>query len=82
VSNAIEAERDIIRISTLAQKPDMSSPTFAKLVTPIQQALSSIVEIKDKNRGDPLFNHLSTVAEAIPALGWFTFVSSFSLSFT
>ncbi|KAI8076828.1 adenylate cyclase associated N terminal-domain-containing protein [Halteromyces radiatus] len=73
VLEAIQAERDIIRISTLAQKPDMSSPVFAKIITPIQQTLTSIVEIKDKHRGDPLFNHLSTVAEAIPALGWFTF---------
>ncbi|ORX61760.1 hypothetical protein DM01DRAFT_1299844, partial [Hesseltinella vesiculosa] len=73
VLQAVEAERDIVRISTLAQKPDMVSPAFATLITPIQTALTAVVEVKDKHRGDPLFNHLSAVGEAIPALGWFTF---------
>ncbi|KAI8364889.1 adenylate cyclase associated N terminal-domain-containing protein [Choanephora cucurbitarum] len=72
VKQAIAAEKDIIYISTLSQKPDMTSPTFMKLLEPIQKSLGSIMEIKDANRPDPLFNHLSTVAEGIPALGWFT----------
>jgi len=59
----------------LAQKPDMGSATFMKLLEPIQKALASIIEIKDANRPSPLFNNLSTVAEGIPALGWFTCVS-------
>lgn len=52
----------------------MSSPTFMKLLEPIQKALAEIVEIKDTNRPSPLFNNLSAVAEGIPALGWFTCV--------
>ncbi|KAG1057439.1 hypothetical protein G6F43_000717 [Rhizopus delemar] len=72
LKQAVEAERDIIYISALSQKPDMSSSTFMKLLEPIQRALSEIVNIKDANRPDPLFNHLSTVAEGIPSLGWFT----------
>ncbi|CAO3702722.1 unnamed protein product [Rhizopus stolonifer] len=72
VKQAVQAERDIIYISTLSQKPDMSSPTFMKLLEPIQKALSEIVNLKDANRPDVLFNHLSAVAEGIPALGWFT----------
>lgn len=75
MKQAVEAERDIIYISALSQKPDMSSSTFMKLLEPIQRALSEIVNIKDANRPDPLFNHLSTVAEGIPSLGWFTCVS-------
>ncbi|CEG72274.1 Putative Adenylyl cyclase-associated protein [Rhizopus microsporus] len=50
----------------------MSSPIFMKLLAPIQKALSDIVNIKDSNRADPMFNHLSAVAEGIPSLGWFT----------
>ncbi|KAI8337319.1 adenylate cyclase associated N terminal-domain-containing protein [Blakeslea trispora] len=72
VKQAIDAEKDIIYISTLSQKPDMTSSTFMKLLEPIQKSLGSIMEIKDANRPDPLFNHLSAVAEGIPALGWFT----------
>ncbi|KAI9478180.1 MAG: adenylate cyclase associated N terminal-domain-containing protein [Benjaminiella poitrasii] len=72
LKEAVAAERDIIYISTLAQKIDMSSPTFMKLLEPIQKALAGVIEIKDANRPSPLFNHLSILAEGIPALGWFT----------
>ncbi|CDH58949.1 adenylyl cyclase-associated protein [Lichtheimia corymbifera JMRC:FSU:9682] len=69
---AVDAEKTIIQISCLAKKPDMSSSAFMKLVEPIQKALTGIVSIKDQHRGDPLFNHLSVVAEGVAALGWFT----------
>jgi adenylyl cyclase-associated protein len=46
-----------------------------KLLEPIQKALAGVIEIKDANRPNPLFNNLSAVAEGIPALGWFTCVS-------
>lgn len=59
----------------MAQKPDMTSKTFMGLLEPIQKALALIIEIKDANRPNPTFNNLSTVAEGIPALGWFTCVS-------
>lgn len=71
---AVDAEKTIIQISCLAKKPDMSSSAFMKLVEPIQKALTGIVGIKDQHRGDPLFNHLSVVAEGVAALGWFTAV--------
>ncbi|CAO3663185.1 unnamed protein product [Umbelopsis ramanniana] len=66
----INAQRDFIHIAAIAKKPDMSSPTFAKLVEPIQKPLMAITEVKDKNRGHKQFNHLSTVAEGVPAFGW------------
>ncbi|KAG1469242.1 hypothetical protein G6F56_003368 [Rhizopus delemar] len=72
VKQAVQAERDIIYISTLSQKPDISSPTFMKLLEPIQKALSEVVNLREANRHDAFFNHLSAVAEGIPALGWFT----------
>ncbi|UTT95002.1 hypothetical protein NDA17_003831 [Ustilago hordei] len=46
-------------------------PVFADLLKPLQAALTDVIEMRDKNRGDKqLFNHLSTVSEGIPALGW------------
>lgn len=54
----------------------MGSAIFLKFLEPIQKALAGIIEIKDANRPNPLFNNLSTVAEGIPALGWFTCVST------
>lgn len=42
-----------------------------KLLEPIQTALGEASNVKDKNRADKqLFNHLSAVAEGLPALGW------------
>ncbi|CAO3650261.1 unnamed protein product [Cunninghamella blakesleeana] len=51
----------------------MSSPTFAKLFTPLNKAITDIEEIKDKNRGHPFFNHLSLVGSAASAFAWFAF---------
>lgn len=48
-----------------------SSPIFAKILQPLQAALVEVTEIRDRNRGDKqFFNHLSTVSEGIPAVGW------------
>lgn len=32
--------------------------------------------LREKNRGSPLFNHLSAISESIPALGWVAVVSN------
>lgn len=72
----ISAQRDFIHIAAIAKKPDMSSPSFAKLVEPTQKALMAITDIKDKHRGHKQFNHLSTVAEGVPAFGWIAVVST------
>lgn len=45
------------------------------LLGPTQQALMKVTEIKENNRADKHFNHLSEVAEGIPALAWVTLVS-------
>jgi adenylyl cyclase-associated protein len=42
-----------------------------KLLEPLQKALGDATETKDQNRADrQLFNHLSAVAEGLPAVGW------------
>ncbi|CAO3653131.1 unnamed protein product [Cunninghamella echinulata] len=73
VTEAIQAQREFIFISTLSQKPDMSSPTFAKLFAPLNKAITDMEAIKDKHRGHPLFNHLSLVGAAGSAFAWFAF---------
>lgn len=45
-------------------------PALQELIAPLQKAMGSISELRDKNRPSPLFNHLSVVSEGIPALGW------------
>lgn len=68
VENALKAQRQLILVASLSKKPDAKS--LQEAIAPISQAIQKIVEIKDKNRPAPLFNHLSVIAEGIPALGW------------
>lgn len=76
MAETVQAERAFVYTACKAQKPDMSSLVFAKLIEPIQTPLTSVVKMQDQNRGDPLFSHLSVVSEGIQALAWFTYVSA------
>lgn len=73
VLKTFKAQRDLILLVASSQKPagGVTSPVFADLLKPLQAALTEVIEIRDKNRGDKQhFNHLSTVSEGIPAVGW------------
>lgn len=65
---AFQAERTYLFVSTKAKKPE---PQHPELMTDLHKAADSINNIRESNRASPLFNHLSTVAEGIVALGWF-----------
>jgi len=43
---------------------------IAKLLQPISEAMGKVGEVKEKNRKDPNFDHLSAVAEGANTLGW------------
>lgn len=40
-------------------------------MTDLHKASDSINNVRESNRGSPLFTHLSAVSEGIVALGWF-----------
>lgn len=40
------------------------------MLKPLSDLMQKVVEIREKNRPSPLFNHLSVVSEGVPALGW------------
>lgn len=44
-----------------------------ELLKPLQEAITSVNDIRDANRGKPFFNHLSAVSESISVLGWVTY---------
>lgn len=58
-------------VASKAKKPDMTD--LQSLFQPINDAVMSVMEIKDANRGDALSNHLSAVADGIMVLGWVSF---------
>jgi adenylyl cyclase-associated protein len=61
---------NLIHVAGKAKKP--ADDALVGLLKPLQKNIEEIVSVKDKNRPSPLFNHLSAVAEGIPALGWVT----------
>lgn len=40
------------------------------LLKPISDHIQEIQNVRERNRGSSLFNHLSAISESIPALGW------------
>jgi len=42
-------------------------------LTDLQKQMGIVNDIREANRGSPLFNHLSAVSEGITALAWVTY---------
>ena len=61
-------QRGLLQTALGHKKPDAA--TLQTLLKPMADGLGKIGELKEKNRASPLFNHLSAVAEGMPALGW------------
>jgi hypothetical protein len=62
-------------ITTKAKKPDINGTemaVFQSLLKPINEALVAVTELKEANRPDPKYHHLSTVSDGIMLLAWVT----------
>ncbi|KAI1315201.1 hypothetical protein EDD11_001139 [Mortierella claussenii] len=70
VCTLFAAQREMIQVATLSQKPPLTSDVYRQLLEPTQAELTKVIEVRDKNRSSPLSNHLTAVAEGITALGW------------
>jgi adenylyl cyclase-associated protein len=44
-----------------------------EILTDLQKQMGTVNDIREANRGSPLFNHLSAVSEGITALVWVTY---------
>lgn len=80
VAESFAVQRNIILLAAKCRKPadgGLQSPTFGKFLEPLRNALVKAQEVKEKNRAEKkLFNHLSAIAEGIPAVGWVAIVSA------
>jgi len=65
---AVNAQKHFLELAAKSKKP--SDAVFQQLLKPTSDAISQIVELKDKNRAHKFFNNLSTIAEGISALSW------------
>ena len=69
---AFAAERKFLLVTTKAKKPDISSPAYMETLKELQDILGAVDGIRIANRASPLSNHLATVSDGIPMLGWIT----------
>ncbi|KAI0972642.1 adenylate cyclase associated N terminal-domain-containing protein [Xylaria arbuscula] len=76
VFDGFKQQRRFLLISTKAKKPDISvsadMSVYQDLLKPINEALVAVGNIKESNRGSPVFTQLSAVAEGIMVLAWVT----------
>ena len=68
LQKAISAQREFLAVASQSKKP--SQEVFAKLLDPTSKAIQEVISIRDKARGNELWNHLSAISEGVPALGW------------
>lgn len=79
LKNAFLEQAKFLDIVSKSKKPEMTDPKFSEAVTPMNEFIGKISEIKDANRKSKSFNHLNTIAEGAPVLGWI--VSSTPVSY-
>eukprot|EP01135_Chromosphaera_perkinsii_P005047 Nk52_evm24s311 gene=Nk52_evmTU24s311 len=70
VEKAFKAQRDYIVLASKAKQPSMAD--VPELLKPTATYLEAAQSFKDANRTSKCFNHLSTVSDGMPALGWVT----------
>merc|ERR1712137_769877 len=67
---ALKAHREFLNVASKCDKPD--DATLAKLLEPTSTRVGEVISIRDSNRGNAQWNHLSALSEVAPALGWVT----------
>lgn len=70
LQNAFQEQLKFLDIVSQAKRPDMSDPALVEALKPINGNIVKINKLKDENRSSPFFNHLNTISEGAPVLGW------------
>jgi len=68
LEKAINAQREFIVAASQCKKPDAAG--LQKLVEPTSKLMQEIGALRDKQRANKQFNHLSTISEGVSCLGW------------
>ncbi|XP_033108241.1 adenylyl cyclase-associated protein 1-like [Anneissia japonica] len=74
VKKSFQAQRDFLKVVAECKAP--SQDVLVKLIQPTSEAISEVIDFKDKNRASKKFNFLSAVAEGIGSLGWVTIMKN------
>jgi len=65
---ALAAQRNLLVFASNNKKPPQDA--IPKILDPLSKAIQDVISIRDKSRGNELWNHLSAFSEGVPALGW------------
>ncbi|XP_071755450.2 adenylyl cyclase-associated protein 1 [Centroberyx gerrardi] len=68
MKQAFSCQRQLLVTASSSQKP--SDAVLTVLLQPVSKVIQQVQTFREQNRSSPLFNHLSTVSETVPALGW------------
>lgn len=71
LKNSFLVQLDLINLAVKAKQPDYSSPEFMNIAKQINENITSITELKDKNRQSLVFSYLNAVVEGALVLSWF-----------
>jgi len=67
---ALKNHREFLNVASKCAKP--SDDVLMKLLAPTSKCVGEVISIRDGNRGNTFWNHLSALSEGVPALGWVT----------
>jgi len=65
---AVKALRQVIQTASTSKKPDEA--TLPQIMKEVGTVVQEVVDIRDKARGNALWNHLSALSEFAPGFGW------------
>uniref|UniRef100_A0A8C5CG40 Adenylyl cyclase-associated protein n=1 Tax=Gadus morhua TaxID=8049 RepID=A0A8C5CG40_GADMO len=52
------------------QPPPPPQAVLAAMLQPVSKVMEAVQSLRERSRSSPHFNHLSSVSESVPALGW------------
>lgn len=67
---AFDLQLDFLEIALKSKKPDYASKEFAESLSPVNQAILKIGDLKDQNRQSKFFPYLNSVAEGAALFSW------------
>jgi len=68
VKLAFASEREFLVKASGCKEP--SSSELQGLLKPTSEKIADVQKFREAHRSSTLFNHLSTISESVPALGW------------
>lgn len=70
LKSAFEEQVKFLELVAQTKKPDTLDPQFLQILAPMNAKIEDISTLKNANRRSEFFNHLNTISEGAPVLGW------------